>query len=92
MWDMHIGAFFTEPRLTTSPHTPRAVTSDSAREYAEKLNIPFLETSAKNADNVEQAFLTMAQELIKIRQARGGASGGQNVDLKKKKKSSSSCC
>mmetsp|Transcript_35142 Transcript_35142/g.71642 ORF Transcript_35142/g.71642 Transcript_35142/m.71642 type:complete len:200 (+) Transcript_35142:108-707(+) len=75
-----------------SDRPDRAVTSDSAREYAEKLNIPFLETSAKNADNVEQAFLTMAQELIKIRQARGGASGGQNVDLKKKKKSSSSCC
>jgi hypothetical protein len=41
---------------------------------------------------VEQAFLTMAQELIKIRQARGGAAGGQGVDLKKKKKSNSSCC
>jgi Ras-related protein Rab-1A len=64
-----------------------------ATEYAQKLNIPFLETSAKSADNVEQAFLTMAQELIKIRQDRG-----TNVDKKSvkpipgKKEKSSGCC
>lgn len=33
------------------------------QEYAEQLNIPFLETSAKNATNVEQAFMTMAAEI-----------------------------
>jgi Ras-related protein Rab-1A len=27
------------------------------------LGIPFLETSAKNASNVEQAFLTMARQI-----------------------------
>lgn len=27
------------------------------------MNIPFLETSAKNATNVEQAFMTMAAEI-----------------------------
>jgi Ras-related protein Rab-1A len=69
------------------------VSSDEARDYAEKLNIPFLETSAKNADNVEQAFLTMAQELIKIRQARGGGAGaGPAVDLKAKKSGGGKCC
>jgi len=70
----------------------RSVSSEEARAYAEKLNIPFLETSAKNSDNVEQAFLTMATELIKIRQARGNGGGG-SVDLKKNKgKSSKGCC
>ena len=69
----------------------RVVSSDAAREYAEKLNIPFLETSAKNADNVERAFLTMAQELIKIRQARG-TGPAPAVDLKKKKKAQKGCC
>lgn len=33
------------------------------QEYADQLGIPFLETSAKNATNVEQAFLTMAAEI-----------------------------
>jgi len=35
----------------------------AAKEYAEQLGIPFLETSAKNATNVEQAFMTMAAEI-----------------------------
>lgn len=34
-----------------------------SQEYAEQLGIPFLETSAKNATNVEQAFMTMAAEI-----------------------------
>ncbi|KAH7941247.1 hypothetical protein HPB49_011279 [Dermacentor silvarum] len=32
-------------------------------EFADQLGIPFLETSAKNATNVEQAFMTMAAEI-----------------------------
>lgn len=33
--------------------------------FADELGIPFLETSAKDAINVEQAFLTMAGEIKK---------------------------
>jgi hypothetical protein len=33
------------------------------QEFADQLSIPFLETSAKNATNVEQAFLTMAKQI-----------------------------
>ncbi|KAH0830398.1 P-loop containing nucleoside triphosphate hydrolase protein [Lanmaoa asiatica] len=33
------------------------------QEFADQLAIPFLETSAKNATNVEQAFLTMAKQI-----------------------------
>lgn len=33
------------------------------QEFADQLQIPFLETSAKNATNVEQAFLTMAKQI-----------------------------
>ncbi|GAA6097383.1 ras-related protein ORAB-1 isoform X2 [Tachysurus ichikawai] len=36
-----------------------------AKEFAETLKIPFMETSAKNASNVEKAFLTMASEIQK---------------------------
>ena len=75
-----------------SDREDRAVTSEAAREYAEQLNIPFLETSAKNADNVEKAFLTMAQELIKIRAARGGGSGSNAVKLKAPKKAKGKKC
>lgn len=33
------------------------------QEFADQLNIPFLETSAKSSTNVEQAFLTMAKHI-----------------------------
>jgi len=69
------------------------VKADDAREYAEKLKIPFLETSAKAGDNVEQAFLTMAGELIKLRDTYTATKEKETVGLKAaKKKSSKGCC
>ncbi|XP_014260675.1 ras-related protein Rab-1A-like [Cimex lectularius] len=41
----------------------KVVDYSTAKEYADFLKIPFIETSAKNAQNVEQAFLTMAAEI-----------------------------
>jgi len=44
--------------------TPKKVVEYSvAKEFADQLSIPFLETSAKSATNVEQAFLTMAKQI-----------------------------
>ncbi|KAK3092777.1 hypothetical protein FSP39_007120 [Pinctada imbricata] len=41
----------------------KVVDYTTAKEFADSLGIPFLETSAKNATNVEQAFMTMAAEI-----------------------------
>ncbi|KAG7385639.1 hypothetical protein PHYPSEUDO_001201 [Phytophthora pseudosyringae] len=49
----------------------KAVSYETAKAFADSLSIPFLETSAKNAQNVEEAFLTMASELITIREMVG---------------------
>jgi Ras-related protein Rab-1A len=46
------------------------------QEFADSLGIPFLETSAKNASNVEQAFLTMARQI----KERMGATASQNKE------------
>ena len=35
----------------------------TAKAFADEIGIPFIETSAKNATNVEQAFMTMANEI-----------------------------
>ncbi|CAN8000428.1 unnamed protein product, partial [Ixodes hexagonus] len=43
--------------------TKKVVDYTTAKEFADHLSIPFLETSAKNATNVEQAFMTMAAEI-----------------------------
>jgi Ras-related protein Rab-1A len=41
----------------------RVVDNAVAQEFADNLGIPFLETSAKDSTNVEQAFMTMAGEI-----------------------------
>ncbi|CEI89230.1 Putative GTP-binding protein ypt1 [Rhizopus microsporus] len=41
----------------------KAVETEQAKEFADSLHIPLLETSAKDATNVEQAFLTMAKQI-----------------------------
>jgi len=50
----------------------KVVTTEQAKEFADELGIEFLETSAKSAKNVEEAFLAMAGELIRQRMARVG--------------------
>eukprot|EP00775_Hariotina_reticulata_P003290 gene3290-3567_t len=75
----------------------RVVDYQKAKAFADEIGIPFLETSAKNSSNVEQAFMTMAAE-IKNRMASqpmasraGGATvrpgEGRSVATTK-----SSCC
>lgn len=62
----------------------KVVDRSTAEEFANSLQIPFIETSAKNATNVEQAFMTMAAEIKNrlanqpIQQPVGGTSGGIN--------------
>ena len=51
-----------------------------SQEFADNLGIEFLETSAKNADNVEQAFMTMAAQ-IKNRMASAPATDKPGVKL-----------
>ncbi|GMH55966.1 hypothetical protein TrST_g5164 [Triparma strigata] len=67
---------------------------DAAKAFSDDLGIPFLETSAKSAENVEEAFLTMAGELIAIREARGAqGGGGGKVDLRSGgAKAGGGCC
>ena len=43
----------------------RAVTAEEAREKGEELGVTVLETPAKASTNVEEAFLTLASELLR---------------------------
>lgn len=67
------------------------------QEFADSLSIPFLETSAKNATNVEQAFMTMAAEIKKRMGPGATAGGGEKPNVKLTpgttvKPSSGGCC
>lgn len=74
----------------------RHVDYETAKAFADKLGIPFLETSAKTATNVEKAFMAMAadikvsvdkQPVIKPAAKPTVDFGGQDVS----KKSSGGC-
>jgi Ras-related protein Rab-1A len=41
----------------------RAVSYQEGRDFADSLNMEFVETSAKNATNVEKAFMTMSSKI-----------------------------
>jgi len=78
----------------------RAVEKKTAEDFANKLDIPFLETSAKSNNNVEAAFMTMASKIkTRIGQSstRGDGKGSAKLptkgeDVSGKKKSSGGCC
>lgn len=75
--------------------TEKVVTEEKAKEFADELGICFLETSAKSAKNVEEAFLTMAGELVRQRAARGGDEQRKGIDLNGGKSGEpilSNCC
>lgn len=69
----------------------RVVTEAQAKEFADDLGIPFIETSAKSSKNVEEAFLTMAGELIRQRDKSGG-NESTGIDLNCEKKNTNGCC
>ncbi|KAJ1656297.1 ras GTPase [Dispira simplex] len=77
----------------------KVVQYNVAKEFADQLGVPFLETSAKDSTNVEQAFLTMAKQIKDIMDAVPAAShkdkksinlgGTQSVP---QQQSNSGCC
>lgn len=75
----------------------KVVDTEQAKEFAESLKIPLLETSAKDATNVEQAFLTMAKQIkdrmgstMQQSQAKATVKVGQGASLEPKQ--SGGCC
>jgi len=74
----------------------KVVDYTSAKEYADQLGIPFLETSAKNATNVEQAFMTMAAEIKnRVGPAAANQTGSDRLQINSKPveaKAGGGCC
>ncbi|CAO3595926.1 unnamed protein product [Absidia cylindrospora] len=75
----------------------KVVGTDQAKELADSLTIPLLETSAKDATNVEQAFLTMAKQIkdrmgstMQQQQPKSTVKVGQGASVQPKQ--SGGCC
>jgi len=76
----------------------KVVDYNESKEFADSLGISFLETSAKSAQNVEEAFLTMTRQ-IKERVTHDGPAkptGSVNISTNSKKikegKGGKKCC
>merc|ERR1712079_981588 len=65
----------------------RQVSNDEAKKKAEELGMAFVETSAKDATNVQDAFRMMSAELVGKREQQGARATkqGSNVNLLKAK-------
>ena len=85
--------------FNTIPVFRRSPCLQDAEEYARSSSMPFLETSAKNADNVEAAFLTMASSIkSRVAKAPAPSAGGTGAKVTMSgadisgTKSSGGCC
>lgn len=72
----------------------RNVSYEEGKELADSCNIQFLETSAKIAHNVEQAFKTMAYEIKNKSQHETINKGKTNINLNARpiKDTKKKCC
>eukprot|EP01132_Coremiostelium_polycephalum_P003668 gene3668-4568_t len=67
----------------------KVVSSTAAKEYADSIGVPFLETSAKTGFNVEQIFLTIANEIYR---APLGVPRGETAKVSLNSTSKKKCC
>mmetsp|Transcript_11607 Transcript_11607/g.16472 ORF Transcript_11607/g.16472 Transcript_11607/m.16472 type:complete len:203 (-) Transcript_11607:197-805(-) len=74
----------------------RAIPAEEAKEFADSLGIDFLETSAKNAENVEKAFMMMASQIKGRMKTQPTGAGKQGAKLSASSQvpsgSSGGCC
>lgn len=79
-----------------SDRTDKTVTETEGTALAKELGMPFLETSARTADNVENAFVKMAEQLITMRMAAAAEPAkpapGVDLDGGKKARGGGGCC
>jgi len=94
----HISSWLSEANNFASPNTilflignkadldaSRDVTRDEAEEFAREHGLTFLETSAKNGDNVEEAFLQTAQAIYQKIQEGGIDLNAADTGVQQKK-------
>lgn len=62
----------------------RKVSFEQGKEFADTHGMKFFETSAKNAHNVEDAFVTMTREIIKINVEKEKTAKNKDTDNKVK--------
>ena len=70
----------------------RMVEFNKAKEYANKLKVELIETSAKDSVNVEKGFITMANDLVHEISSKVKNNSTVNLDSRPKTVSTGYCC
>lgn len=74
-----------------SDRKDKVVSTKEGKELASELGMPFLETSALTADNVEQAFLRVGADLIKLKEEAEKQAEQDSINLSGGKKRGGKC-
>lgn len=86
-------------KIDLADSKPRAVSTETAQNYAVSKKFPYLETSAKAGVNVEQAFEALTK--IMVEKPRSASSNTlrhnesqklKSLSFKKDKQNNSNCC
>jgi small GTP-binding protein len=74
----------------------RQVSSEQGKEYADKYNIEFFESSGKSGENVEESFIFLGEEIMRKSNVEEKTGGNDYVIIKdstfNKKKNNKKCC
>ena len=74
----------------------RQVSSEQGKEYADKYNIEFFESSGKSGENVEKSFIFLGEEIMRKSNVEEKTGGNDYIISKdstfNKKKKSKKCC
>ena len=78
----------------------REVSSEDAQTKAEQYNVAYMETSAKNGDNISKAFTELVEQVYKANisllqsdvQIKDNKEDGVNLNKEEKKTKKNSCC
>ena len=70
----------------------RAVPSEEGAAFAQKSNVPFMETSAKTGENVEAAFLQLVTNIYNKEKSASTTDAVTTNTISTKKKTNSKCC
>ena len=59
----------------------RKVTTEQGKEFADQYGMKFIETSAKNSTNVNEAFIAMTKEVMKSSNKKAPTNKKENVNI-----------
>eukprot|EP01025_Chloroclados_australasicus_P001717 TRINITY_DN104257_c0_g1_i1.p1 TRINITY_DN104257_c0_g1~~TRINITY_DN104257_c0_g1_i1.p1 ORF type:complete len:146 (-),score=25.64 TRINITY_DN104257_c0_g1_i1:221-622(-) len=71
----------------------RGIPAHDVEEYARKIGADVFETSSKTGHNINEAFNKIAEDFVRKKKGKGGAtSGGGGVELMDKPEPKGGCC